>query len=608
MRFVAIVCLAVVVTARPATKVASFVVSINTDEWCHEHHLGSGPSSCVMHNGCCFSDYVSDLFDNTQELGPCHSCDAHQDEWCRIYGGVTTDSCLALGGCTFDSTATEDDKKCISASPEIKSTVRLCLDDFSDTESIASYAACCEAAEAAGVDIRKSDVEGGCKEYYFYTPECAVEGEGRFFAATQADQDGIGMDGYFCVDENGHELPDSRKETDLKIWNVDCDKMRKESVGMQCPNAITLTTKGGVVIVNDDNDAEDCTVTCNTDVDCAGEDWCCFNGCGYSCQLPIKPMSGCADVPGDGLTQGVSPVGDATEIGSTHGVQIMLTCAEGFDVVDEPAGDDVDFRDPWTVPAPEDLQPEGTKADVQEVKLECKHGHWQSMDGDRDINPLLDCNKQCGPYRVEGISLLDKRALRERDFVVKGDPLTQERHHYHTAKVTIECPTGYGVVVGEERAKESGYEVMFCNEGNWENQFDTKRSMECSVCYDAYEHEWRDAKGNACLYYKSRPMECNANQGAIDNCRVSCRSCMQAEELFKVKNTVESLFDVPAENRKNWNRVGMWVPVEKTRVEKQEVQVMVTVQLTMDQVCTDGAGTNMRKPEAGCPDGFTPMA
>jgi len=356
--------------------------------------------------------------------------------------------------------------------------------------------------------------------------------------------------------------------------------------------------------------------------------------------LPIKPMSGCAAVPGDGMTQGVRGIAGA-EIGTEHGVEIMLTCAEGFDAVNEPApvctcpeGMDVcdeaerihkcknvDFRDPagpTPPPSQPPLQPEGKLAAVQEVKLQCKHGHWETMDGDRNVEETLSCNKACPPYFVEGISLLDKRALRERDFIVSGDPITKERHHYHSAKVTVSCPEGYGVVIGEERSKETGYEVLYCNEGTWENQFGLTKytetgpmTMECSVCYDAYAHEWTDEKGNTCLYYKSRPMECNENQGAIDNCRVSCRSCMQAEELYKVKNTVDNLFDIPVENRGNWNRVREWVPVQKHRIDKVPTNVKVTVQLTMDQVCTDGLGNNIRKNEDGTCDGapeFYPMA
>merc|ERR1712196_617587 len=124
--------------------------------------------------------------------------------------------------------------------------------------------------------------------------------------------------------------------------------------------------------------------------------------------------------------------------------------------------------------------------------------------------------------------------------------ITKERHHYHSAKVTVSYPEGYGVVIGEERSKETGYEVLYCNEGTWENQFGLTKytetgpmTMECSVCYDAYAHEWTDEKGNTCLYYKSRPMECNENQGAIDNCRVSCRSC-RSTVLIRCQPTSKS--------------------------------------------------------------------
>jgi len=567
LKLVVIACLAAAVVATPSK---SFVTSVNSDEWCHEHHLGSGAASCVKHNGCCFSDYVADIFDNTQDLGPCHSCTAHQNEWCSIYGGDSTSSCLKLGGCTYNS----ETEVCESAQPEATSQMRLCLDDAVDGDSITAYGECCEAAEAAGVDIRLSQVVGGCAELYFYLPSCAVEGAGKFFEASQADQDGVGMDGYFCVDKNGHELPDTRKETELKIWNIDCEKARKDSIGYQCPNAITLTTKGGVVIVNEDATTDDCSVTCNTDADCAGEDWCCFNGCGYSCQLPVKPMSGCAEVPANEF-QTVAGVG-GEEAANHHGVEILLQCLEGFNVI--------------PVDAPQDLM------------LTCKHGHWQTLDGERDFADSVNCQKSCEYYRVSGPSTVDARDLRERDYIVTGSDF------FHSAQVTITCPQGYGVIAGTNRAKAESKETLTCEEGEWLNDFDTAQTLECGTCYDAYEFEWRDANGRDCTHYAARPMECNENEGAPENCRVSCRSCLQAEEAWKVRNTVENLNDIPTDNRGNWNRVRELVPVTYQRATEVRSMVEVTHSLPMNEVCTDGAGSNIRKPEGGCPEGYVAMA
>ena len=51
----------------------------HTDQWCQDHHLGEGPSTCILHEGCCYDG----------RIGACHSCDSHSDEWCTTYGACS---------------------------------------------------------------------------------------------------------------------------------------------------------------------------------------------------------------------------------------------------------------------------------------------------------------------------------------------------------------------------------------------------------------------------------------------------------------------------------------------------------------------------------------
>lgn len=615
MKFAALACVVAVASAIETTDetlAASFVQMVNTDEWCHEHHLGSGASGCIEHNGCCFSNHVDDYdtFDfSKNDLGPCHSCDAHQDEWCEMFGvdrlpsdGDKTDECLALGGCTYDSETDE----CISAKPEIKSTVRLCIDDANDADARSAYKICMdnideefghskvgEGRDADGNEIWQNTVaNGGCAELYYYEPSCEIEGDGKFFAASQADEDGIGAATYFCVDKYGHEIPDTRKGRPLDEFKIDCEKQRDFHNGLQCPNAMTLTTKGGFVIVNEMNDAKDCSVTCNTDGDCAGEGhWCCFNGCGYSCHAPVKPLSGCHGVPGDEF-QTVLPAGKwekecppgkggddcSRVVEEDHGSQILLACKDGFDVVP-------------------------IETAVQDIALKCRHGHWETMSGDRDFVDDLVCDKACDPYVIDGDSAIDGRALRERDFHVEGHGFV------HGSTVELSCPYEYGVVAGTKKVRAESSEQMTCKQGTWGNAEGNPQSIECSVCYDKYDFEWRDDRDNACLYYATRPMECNDNPDAVDNCRVSCRSCLQAEESFKHKNTIQNLDLVPEEKKSNWERIRTRVQVEKTRTTYKSVNTVVTSYLPASEVCTHKLQIkpNIRMPADGCPPGFTPM-
>jgi len=206
------------------------------------------------------------------------------------------------------------------------------------------------------------------------------------------------------------------------------------------------------------------------------------------------------------------------------------------------------------------------------------------------------------PFVIEGNSVIDNRPLRPRDFAVGGD-----ENRYSTAVVNVECKPNYGVVAGTQRVKDDSKEILTCKGGFWVNDFGNERSIECSVCYDAYEFEWRDEKGNTCEYYATRPMLCNENQGARERCRVSCRSCLQAEQSFKVRNTVVDLSAVPQDKRSNWIRKRKKIALSRTRTIAVTRAVEVTVELPMNEVCTNGSGTNMRKPADGCPEGFSPM-
>merc|ERR1719272_2048658 len=45
-----------------------------------------------MNSGCCYDG----------RIGICHSCDAHEHEWCQSYGGEDVKTCVGFAGCTMD--------------------------------------------------------------------------------------------------------------------------------------------------------------------------------------------------------------------------------------------------------------------------------------------------------------------------------------------------------------------------------------------------------------------------------------------------------------------------------------------------------------------------
>merc|ERR1712096_523583 len=84
---------------------------------------------------------------------------------------------------------------------------------------------------------------------------------------------------------------------------------------------------------------------------------------------------------------------------------------------------------------------------------------------------------------------------------------------------------------------------------------------------------------------------------AFDNCRVSCRSCKQAEDEYKVRNTRENLEGVT--KFENWKRVWDKVKVTKTAPVTKTITVSVMTPYPMSEVCTsiDGQGNNIKKPD-----------
>jgi len=388
-----------------------------------------------------------------------------------------------------------------------------------------------------------------------------VAGKGKRFTAdylpNQADEDGKGFDGYFCVDKDGHEIPDTRKMRPVELFDISCSVQRKKSEGMQCPNAMTLTTVGGLLVMEDKvkkPTKKNCAVHCNSDTDCKGEKWCCFNGCGYTCKKAVKPLAGCRQPPGSTQIAEKKWV-LATKGGMSH--QLTGNERHGIELTVKCAADHAQT-------------PYGKGTPRQSLEVKCHHGEWVFCPKGGDCTPnfekLLICEKNCPKFRlVASTSHLCKEVdgkvkcmtvknpatvkaarqsardvfgegehtLRIQDIVElsktgfkagKGNDLDQYNHHGSTRKIA--CPPGYGAVQhskflagGKTKAGKAkkvsaismhivrhGYEVITCGAnqpGEW-----TPRHLECNVCYDAYEWEWRDKKGNSCAFYRSRPLLC----------------------------------------------------------------------------------------------------
>jgi len=419
----------------------------HTDQWCSDHHLGEGPSTCIQHSGCCYDG----------RIGICHSCDAHSDEWCGTYGGTEVKSCVGYAGCTF----TYDDAgvgTCVTAKDpaDFEALVITCEE---------SMAKAMEAAKTADTDI----------------PNCTAEGE---WAEIQIDESSSNQSTW-CADEGGHEIPDTRMGAPaFKTALTNCSKERRKHGGEQCPNSVTLATGNGEVMINDHPDVGNCDITCNTDKDCKGTEWCCYNGCGYSCQVPIFPKADCATlILGTG-----EAAADYEVIPNQHGTQVDITCATGF------FGSDP-------------------------VSIECKHGSWDDYE--------MTCLKDCETYRIVG--------GRDRDYDISGKGM----HHDETRKIS--CIRGYGAVAGSPDAMRFYKETITCVNGEW-----SERSLECSSCFDAGSEGpqawWTGITDGTlrnesfdCQYFESRPLACADWPEAQSNCRISCRTCDAMLMKYKVK-------------------------------------------------------------------------
>lgn len=619
MKLAVLVCLVAVASA---TKSESFVRSQHSDSWCHEHHLAAGSPSCVQNNGCCFSDVAQDLYsdiDDTSDLnyGPCHSCYVHESGWCALFGVVPysetpVQDCISQSGCTWDSAL----EQCLSQEPETVVDEMTCSDFASNDEALLAYTNCVGANQETFLEA--------CKDLYYYEPACNMHDETEYQAA---QKDSIGQ--YFCVDENGHEIPNTRRRiagADLKQYQeeeldtfmmlfregVDCNKKRAESSGLQCPNAITLTTKGGVVMVNEDNDAQNCKISCSTDKDCKAEEdkadmsaegnWCCFNGCGYACKKPVVPLQGCAMVPHNHAGQTILQDNEKLEFDADqvhdHKMKIVLACEGGWDAI------------PLDGP--------------QEKELECKHGSWEyCVDEICTTDYSLRCQEQCKPFEVPS------DARHQHHYNVVGSGLS-----YGSTR-TISCPAGYGIVGGTDDVKANGFEEVECSEGRkWltsaaafaHNELakindklascgsdcpieleeerelyemkiaqDNSASIRCNVCFD--DAEWRDDNGHACSYYTARPLECALAPGddptlidgsARDKCRVSCGTCLLAEEKYKIREKRIEL-DENAD-RSNWKFARMKEKKEGVRQMTRQVSVTVSRRYPVNEVCANSDG------------------
>jgi len=473
MKCFALVAMAMIASANARVVVLQLEAAFHTDEWCADHHLGKGPSTCIQHSGCCYDG----------RIGICHSCDAHSDKWCSTYGGVQAKTCIAYAGCTFNFDKSKDGE-CVSAKDpaDFEVAVVTCEEELS---------------KATQADPQPT-----------YIPNCADDGEWGF---EQEDTKEVIYKGLtwkkgdkpemttmkWCLDEEGHEIPNTRNfAKDFKQLMINCEKERKKHHGLQCPNAVTLNTGNGEVMLNDHEDVGNCDITCNTDMDCKGEQWCCYNGCGYSCQVPIKPKADCKHLI---LDTGVM----ADNLDVQHDNLVTVQCAGGF------AGSDP-------------------------VQITCRHGTWDDY--------KMDCKKDCEQYRiVDG---------RDRDYDISG------KGFHHNDKRKLKCVNGYGAVAGSPDAVRFYKETVTCINGAWEPR--TLECSACFDAPNDGPHAWwtgiedgsKRPESFDCQFFASRPLKCAEFPKANDHCRISCRTCEENLMKYKVK-AVRSNVD-GAKNPDKW--------------------------------------------------------
>jgi len=417
-----------------------------------------------------------------------------------------------------------------------------------------------------------------------FVPICTEQGE---FEPTQLDENSGFM---FCVDENGHDIPDTRKQVkflnkrdadgnrvlmegykdalskaekngtplslnDLTAYETNCKKKRRQHGNWQCPNAMSLTLFGGDLQASEHPDVGNCDVSCNTDNDCKDDTWCCFNGCGASCQAPILPQADCDHLPEDDSLQFdlVTGAAERNAFNLMHGVEkdgkgkltshgsiVKVSCGIGYS---------------------------GSKA----KEITCTHGKWDDWS--------MDCYSDCPRFKVrqtdqewsnngEGRANLHEgresamrksgttTALkflnaeegdeiahfydRERNYVVGGSGVN------HGDQLVLTCAPGYGPISGLPMVMATGRETLECVNGVWQateaNVNDPPipmRTLVCDVCFDKFskgpkEHSWVDEEGRGCDFYAQRASYCIDNQPAMDNCRVACRTCDLAEAKHKI--------------------------------------------------------------------------
>jgi len=547
--------LAVLAACATAAQARIVVVAaeavFHTDSWCQDHHSGEGPSTCIMNSGCCYDG----------RIGICHSCDAHEHEWCEAYGGEDVKTCVGFAGCTMDYDKPEYPKGICQSSADPADFIEpeiTCEERMEEAKADADGD-----GQGDGIGALSASNGANAEMLIQYMPICDENGEW----APQQNEVDAANNYYWCVDENGHEIPDTRaKEKAFLGRLINCAKERKKHAGHQCPNAVTLSTGNGEVMINDHPDVGNCDMRCNTDKDCRGEgEWCCYNGCGYSCQMSIIPKADCSElVLAQGLWASNYEEGvPLTEGGGTaHGIKVTVDCQPGWSGTDP-------------------------------VEIECKHGHWNEY--------AMECFKDCPPYEVQN--------ARSRDYQISGGGTGEGRDEalaeagvevgegeqgqgegkrvlrtggHHGDHVKLACQKGYGAVLGSPDAMRFYKEKLECINGAWED-----RTLECSACFDApvagphawwigISDEWgplpdfmskqKDDEGNPltipvakkhsfdCLYFSSRPLKCSEDKGAQQNCRISCRTCEFMLMKFKVKKVMDSIATVPKDkrHRKHW--------------------------------------------------------
>jgi len=599
---------------------------VRTDKWCGEHHFGAGAAGCVKHSGCAYDDRAK----------KCHSSTFHSDEWCDESGSGSLADCLQFSGCVY---IPEHDGKPAVCSSTVEHTSEWCFhhakttieDPVQRCEDLSGcryddHTEACIAEEVTALDIltcTEIDAEEGltifanhdliahenpadcvecmkddrvattkdgtrwrsdgkqCCEHtegviVKFIPECTEEGD---FKALQYDDN---TEFFFCMDIEGHEIPDSRyKKTSDGLppaGRPTCEKFRRMNEGLQCPNAMVLNVMGGGVVNQAKKkkkfkhpDVGSCDMTCNTDVDCGDGEWCCFNGCGQSCQKPIMPHADCNNLVIDPWLKS-QPVGKHRPVDSKDGwtnLEEELVNSGDMEVTQrklkEMANDNL-----WTPGAEYNKEHDHGSAfyidcadhwwGSPQTKVHCVHGIWESFE--------MTCHKDCLPFKIEKAqmewqnnlqtnrNLEDSYRERDRNYDVTGKGL------HHGSKRKVKCIEGYGPIDGLPDVMMNGEEAIECVNGVWQSEIANIndpplpiRTLVCDVCFDAPPHKWRDAAGRDCTFYKQRPMKCMEEdaQEALDNCRVACRTCDENRLKYIRRNVIASLEF--AKHKDSWNRI-----------------------------------------------------